>query len=838
MPGIRVWVHVLRGVAAGGYARSRAQLGALILTAIAASLVLPGPWDATRAQAAKEQALPTRELVELRSAKTRTVREPDGTLKTTLSEQSFHYLDEDKHWKKIDPSFKASASQGTKWESGDNRFSVEVAANAGEGFLQLHGRHGSLSLSLEDAAPVAGVKGRTNAVTFKDAIADVDLEYVVLPDGLKESIVLRKPGAPSTYTFRVEPESGQRWRHEERDGEAWFFRESEAAPAFILTEPVVGDSSDQPSPQPDSALDAPESWAAAPGMASMDVKQEKDGSFRVALAIDSDWLASDERVYPVVLDPSWYVQPDTADGEYDTTNGGLPNMATGEIRTGRNGAGGAKYASVFNFDLATIPPGARVLDARLNAYLNACFPTACGTGHTGDVELRRLTSGWSASTPWSAVSVDAALQDKISFSTTPAAAWHRWSSGTFSQTVQSMVNGTIANHGLVLEKNAGNDAVGYKWRSARWSDPSFAPRLEVYWIADGVQVNPSTHLHANGAELYWQHYAGGTSAYADAVLEDAPVGYWRLDEGAGDTNAYDWSGKGGAATIQNPTGAVRAEPGQLADLNTSTKLLGSPAGYVKVPDDPVVRVNDTFTLEAWIRRSDLTARDMQIFNDFGSGFGFRVNVAHKLELFANGNGAQIAASTSTILDTSWHHVAATKTGATVKLYIDGVDVTGAVTNQTLTSSTSGFHIGNSDALTGPWYGWIDEAALYPSALSATRIQAHHAAASTPLPGFQRFEIHRSETPNFTPSATTLIGTVADSALQSFRDTSAKPASTFYYEVVTVTDEGTFSSNELQAELPAQASGESRSSPATSRAGRRERTSPPALRTPRRETARL
>ena len=79
-------------------------------------------------------------------------------------------------------------------------------------------------------------------------------------------------------------------------------------------------------------------------------------------------------MYPVVLDPTLYVQPDTADGEYDTTNGGNPNVSAPEIRTGRNGTGGAKYASALKFNVGTIPPGARVLDARLNLYLNGCFP--------------------------------------------------------------------------------------------------------------------------------------------------------------------------------------------------------------------------------------------------------------------------------------------------------------------------------------------------------------------------------------------------------------------------------------------------------------------------------
>jgi len=783
-------------------ARHRSQLAALVLTALASTLLLPGPWDASGAQAA-QQPLPARELVQLRSAKTKTVREPDGRLKTTLSEQSLHFFDKaDKTWKEIDASFKTSTKVGKEWESGKNRFSVELEKTSKEGFLSVSTDQGALSLSLEGGAAVAGVKARENVITFKDSIKDVDLEYVLLPDGLKESIVLRKPGAPSEYRFRLTPAAGQSWRGENREDGVWLFREAAAEPAFILLPPVVGDSSDQATPQPPSANEAPPSWAAAHGKASLDVSQEADGSFLVTLSIDQDWLSSAERVYPVVLDPTLYVQPDTADGEYNTTAGGNPNVSATEIRTGRDGSGGQKYASVLSFDLAALPPGAKVLDARLNAYLNACFPTACGTGHTGDVELRRLNAnGWSAATPWSSVSVNPTLEDKVSFTTTPTVnAWHLWSSATFTQSVQSMVNGTLANYGLILEKNAGNDTVGYKWRSARWSDPSFAPYLEVYWVADGVQLDPSERVHANGAELVWQHYAGGTSAYADAVLGNSPTAYWRLDEGAGSTTAWDWSGADNTAAYSG--GYTLGVPGNLADLDTAVTLDGS-SGKATGPAIPLA--NSSFSVETWARRSSIGTIDWIVGHgtaatNLGLHVGFRSTNEFTCSFFNND------LNTPQYTDTNWHHWVCTYDVATNarKIYRDGVEVATGTASADYQGSGA-LLIGNGPSA-GAFAGTVDEVAIYPAVLTPTQVSAHFSAASTPLPGFQRFEIHRSATPSFTPSASTLIGTVADAAIQTFRDTTAKPSSTFYYEVVTVTAEGSFSSNELKADLPAQGLG--------------------------------
>ena len=64
--------------------------------------------------------------------------------------------------------------------------------------------------------------------------------------------------------------------------------------------------------------------------------------------------------------------------------------------------------------------------------------------------------------------------------------------------------------------------------------------------------------------------------------------------------------------------------------------------------------------------------------------------------------------------------------------------------------------------------------------------------------FDRYEVHRSATANFTPSATTLLTTIRDRDVTRWRDTSAAPSKTFYYEVVANASPST----ELAAALPA------------------------------------
>ena len=68
---------------------------------------------------------------------------------------------------------------------------------------------------------------------------------------------------------------------------------------------------------------------------------------------------------------------------------------------------------------------------------------------------------------------------------------------------------------------------------------------------------------------------------------------------------------------------------------------------------------------------------------------------------------------------------ATKNGAEVHIYVDGVDRTAAATNTTLTSNATALNIGR--ASTGSAYSSadIDEVAIYPTALSPARVLAHY-----------------------------------------------------------------------------------------------------------------
>jgi hypothetical protein len=214
-------------------------------------------------------------------------------------------------------------------------------------------------------------------------------------------------------------------------------------------------------------------------------------------------------------------------------------------------------------------------------------------------------------------------------------------------------------------------------------------------------------------------------AYAEAVLEDEPRGYWRVGESSG-TKAEDTSGNSHPGTYEGtPTlGVTGAVPENTAiTLNTAAEK-----ELVSVPDHADFDVGDVFTIEAWVKRSATLGTLQTIASKDEGSFIFRFNAENKAMLRRYGV-ADVVTATLAVTDELWHHIVLTKNGATVKIYIDAEDVTGTVTNSTLVNTAVRLTWGTENGGEDPLKGSLDELAIYGTALSAERVKAHFDAAS-------------------------------------------------------------------------------------------------------------
>jgi hypothetical protein len=207
------------------------------------------------------------------------------------------------------------------------------------------------------------------------------------------------------------------------------------------------------------------------------------------------------------------------------------------------------------------------------------------------------------------------------------------------------------------------------------------------------------------------------------------VSYWRLGETSG-TVACD------AKATSNGTylGSFQlGQPGAInGDSNASARFDGA-SGYVSAPDAAALDVGDTFTVEAWVKRDTPGSGQWETaVSKQGGAWLLMFNEFDQLTLRRSKYG-NVASATVATADTNWHYVAATKNGTSVHLYVDGKDVTGTVSNRTMTDNTEPLVIGQSSA--SSWFdGGVDEVAVYRVVLSASQIASHYSAgASAPAP---------------------------------------------------------------------------------------------------------
>lgn len=217
------------------------------------------------------------------------------------------------------------------------------------------------------------------------------------------------------------------------------------------------------------------------------------------------------------------------------------------------------------------------------------------------------------------------------------------------------------------------------------------------------------------------------------MLADSPRGCWMLattaDETANGLTLTEVSSPPTAATI-------------IPTVSTSSRDLDGVADTMTRASEALLDLGDVLTMEAWVQLDALPAAanvDSIIYRT--NSYQMFIDDAGRLGLAKPGT-AIIVSSTATMLanSTSAYHCVATKNGVTSKLYINGSDVTGTVTNQTLTNQPFSLYLGSGNGTVEWLDGRIQAAAIYPTDLSAARVQVHYLAGTvsslisdTPMP---------------------------------------------------------------------------------------------------------
>lgn len=211
-------------------------------------------------------------------------------------------------------------------------------------------------------------------------------------------------------------------------------------------------------------------------------------------------------------------------------------------------------------------------------------------------------------------------------------------------------------------------------------------------------------------------------SYLSEVLSDSPVAYYRMNESSG--QPQDSSGNGNHTTASfgtTPTYSVDS----LLTSGGVTAIAFNNSAYFTAPDHATLDIGDVFTLECWIQRT-VTNVNESILDKGTNSFKWYITSTGVVTLEKSGVLDAIR-STITMANTSINHLVVTKNGSTRFVYKNGADVTSSSppTNQTIENNTLELLLGAQGAGTVLSRSTLDEIAIYPTALTQARIQAHY-----------------------------------------------------------------------------------------------------------------
>ena len=230
------------------------------------------------------------------------------------------------------------------------------------------------------------------------------------------------------------------------------------------------------------------------------------------------------------------------------------------------------------------------------------------------------------------------------------------------------------------------------------------------------------------------------SAYVTAVLADQPLLYYRFGEPEGTPAKDEVSGTTQPYPVQGVTlGAAGALAGEA---NTAITLDGT--GKIDLAQDTDFEGMQPFSVEVWVSRTTSGGNGLGFLVDHEAWSGGRRG--WDLRAYPNGLSFErsstvdgglsfntVAASEAAVLG-KWAYVVGTFDGTTMRLYVDAVRRDTATATIALSKVGVPFAVGKQNCTpcsnTG-YYGAVDELAIYPQALSETRILVHYMAGKAP-----------------------------------------------------------------------------------------------------------
>jgi len=279
-------------------------------------------------------------------------------------------------------------------------------------------------------------------ISYSDVISGIDLVYNIDSLSIKENIVIKQKVDINSFTFEYKVNGLELVLNENGDIEAI---NADNEVIFLMPKPYMYDKE---------------------GNYCHNVHYEitqKNKKYTITIVADEEWLNSDDRVYPITIDPviqtqqtskaikSTFIASDTdyADTNFDTHF---------ELLVGRESSAYHNCRSLFKFTLPTLNRGDMVVDAK---FYVAQYYQSFYTGSTADLQINAhmINTSWAdTSVTWNSIKgsgdadsyYDNTILDYDFIKKTDVQNAANWKVFDVTSAVKQWYNGTT-NNGILLK---------------------------------------------------------------------------------------------------------------------------------------------------------------------------------------------------------------------------------------------------------------------------------------------------------------------------------------------------------------------------------------------------
>ena len=219
----------------------------------------------------------------------------------------------------------------------------------------------------------------TSQVVYEGLFNNADLQYIVMPEQLKENIILKDKSVQKMFSVEYKTNKLSPYSV---DDKTIILQNNSGETVFTLSAPFMYDSADEISE----------------GI-TLTLSNVKENSFIVTMILDSQWLDAEDRVFPVTVDPAIKTEQNRNEMTSTFVASGDPNKSFGQSK---NDAGSMyvgnniyKYGNAKAYiKINNLPYIGGIGSKVIGAQLAVCKRNVYSTTDNVVINAHRVTSAW------------------------------------------------------------------------------------------------------------------------------------------------------------------------------------------------------------------------------------------------------------------------------------------------------------------------------------------------------------------------------------------------------------------------------------------------------------